>query len=79
MMQRNRLRREVRALSAEGRISAIVLGGLPVFIFLFLFTSNREYLEPLVERRVGWIMIGVAVGAMIAAFAWLRKIVNIEI
>ncbi len=79
MMQRNRLRREVKALSAEGRISAIVLGGLPVFIFLFLFTSNREYLEPLVERRAGWIMIGVAVSAMIGAFAWLRKIVNIEI
>jgi tight adherence protein B len=79
MMQRNRLRREVRALSAEGRISAIVLGGLPVFIFLFLFTSNRDYLAPLVERKVGWIMIGVALSCMLAAFAWLRKIVDIKI
>lgn len=79
MLQRNRLRREVRALSAEGRISAIVLGSLPVFIFLFLFTSNREYLEPLVDRTAGWIMIGVAISSMIAAFAWLRKIVNIQI
>ncbi|MDH3540356.1 MAG: type II secretion system F family protein [Acidimicrobiia bacterium] len=79
MLQRNRLRREVRALSAEGRISAIVLGGLPVFIFLFLFTSNRSYLEPLVDRTAGWIMIGVAVGSMLTAFAWLRKIVNIEV
>lgn len=79
MLQRNRLRREVKALSAEGRISAIVLGGLPVFIFLFLFTSNRSYLEPLVDRTAGWIMIGVAIGSMIAAFAWLRKIVNIEV
>ena len=79
MLQRNRLRREVRALSAEGRISAIVLGSLPVFIFLFLFTSNRDYLEPLVDRTAGWIMIGVAISSMLAAFAWLRKIVNIEI
>ena len=79
MMQRNRLRREVRALSAEGRISAIVLGGLPVFMFLFLFTSNRDYLLPLVEQRAGWIMIGIALSCMLAAFAWLRKIVNIEI
>lgn len=79
MLQRNRLRREVRALSAEGRISAIVLGSLPVFIFLFLFASNREYLEPLVDRTAGWIMIGIAISSMIAAFAWLRKIVNIEI
>ena len=79
MMHRNRLRREVRALSAEGRMSAIILGGLPVFMFLFLFTSNRDYLAPLVERKVGWIMIGVALSCMLAAFAWLRKIVNIEI
>lgn len=79
MMQRNRLRREVKALSAEGRISAIVLGGLPVFIFLFLFTSNRSYLEPLIERTAGWIMIGIAVGSMLTAFVWLRKIVNIEV
>lgn len=79
MMQRNRLRGEVRALSAEGRISAMVLGGLPVFIFLFLFSSNRAYLEPLVDRTAGWIMIGVAVGCMLTAFWWLRKIVNIEV
>ncbi|NNJ48122.1 MAG: VWA domain-containing protein [Acidimicrobiia bacterium] len=79
MLQRNRLRREVKALSAEGRISAIVLGALPVFIFLFLFTSNRSYLEPLIERTAGWIMIGVAIGSMVTAFAWLRKIVNIEV
>ena len=79
MMQRNRLRREVRALSAEGRISAMVLGGLPVFMFLFLFTTNRDYLQPLVEQRAGWIMVGIALSCMLAAFAWLRKIVNIEI
>ena len=79
MMQRNRLRREVKALSAEGRISAIVLGALPIFIFLFLFTSNRSYLEPLIDRTAGWIMIGVAITSMLTAFAWLRKIVNIEV
>ena len=79
MMQRNRLRREIRALSAEGRISAIVLGALPVLIFLFLFTSNRSYLEPLIERTAGWVMIGIAVGCMLTAFVWLRKIVNIEV
>ncbi|MDH3607450.1 MAG: type II secretion system F family protein [Acidimicrobiia bacterium] len=79
MLQRNRLRREVKALSAEGRISAMVLGGLPVFLFLFLYTSNRSYLEPLVDRTAGWIMIGVAITSMLAAFAWLRKIVNIEV
>ncbi len=79
MLQRNRLRREVKALSAEGRISALVLGGLPVFIFLFLFTSNRSYLEPLINRTAGWIMIGIALGSMLTAFAWLRKIVNIEV
>jgi tight adherence protein B len=79
MLQRNRLRREVKALSAEGRISAVVLGSLPIFIFLFLFVSNPDYLNPLIERRAGWAMIAGALTAMAVSFAWLRKIVDIEI
>ena len=37
MMQRERLRREVKALTAEGRISGIILGLLPVGLGLFMF------------------------------------------
>jgi tight adherence protein B len=79
MLQRNRLRGEIRALTAEGRISAVVLGALPFVLFGFLFVIARDYLEPLFTDSRGWIAMGVGVGLMMMGGLWLRKIVDIEI
>jgi tight adherence protein B len=79
MMQRNRLRGEVKALTAEGRISAMVLSGLPFALFGFLYLSNPDYLTPLVSQLTGWIALGVG-GVLIAAgIFWMAKIVDIEV
>jgi tight adherence protein B len=79
MLQRNRLRREIKALTAEGRISAVVLGLLPFAMALFLVVSNPDYLEPLITTTGGIIAIVVGGLLMIAGGLWLRKIVNIEV
>ena len=61
MLARNRLKGEIKALTAEGRISAIVLGSLPFAMALFLWTSNRDYLRtvlrqrPSVRSQSGWV------------------------
>ena len=79
MNQRNRLRREMRALTAEGRISAVIMGVLPFFLFGLISIINPRYLEPLYTSRVGWAMIGFAVLLLIAGVAWMQKIINIEV
>jgi tight adherence protein B len=79
MLARNRLKGEIRALTAEGRISAIVVGSLPFALAAFLWFSNREYLAPLFETTQGLIAIGVGLLLMAAGILWLRKIVNIEV
>ncbi len=79
MLQRNRLRREVKALTAEGRISAIVLGAMPLGLFAFLFATNRGYLEPLIAETVGRVAIGIGIGLLIVGGLWLRKITIIEV
>ncbi|MDP9441029.1 MAG: VWA domain-containing protein [Actinomycetota bacterium] len=78
MVARERLRRDVRTLTAEGRISAIVLGILPVAIGAAVYVLNPGYLDPLFQRTVGQIMLvgGILMG--IAGFAWMKKIINIE-
>lgn len=79
MVERNRLRREMKALTAEGRISALVLGALPVFLFFFLFFTNRQYLEPLLTTFVGIMaLVGAGIGLAIG-LAWLRKIVSVDV
>ncbi len=79
MLARNRLKGEIKALTAEGRISAYVLGALPFAMGGFLWASNRSYLQPLFEERVGQYAIGAGVMLMVAGGLWLRKIVNIEV
>jgi tight adherence protein B len=79
MLARNRLKGEIRALTAEGRISAIVLGSLPVAMGLFLWFNNRDYLQPLLDATMGRVAIVAGVVLMLAGILWLRKIVNIEV
>jgi tight adherence protein B len=79
MRARNRLKGEIRALTAEGRISAIVLGALPFLLFIFLWFSNRDYLQPLIENTFGQMALGVGIILILGGLFWLKKIVDIEI
>jgi tight adherence protein B len=79
MRARNRLKGEIRALTAEGRISAFVLGSLPFAMAAFLWFSNRSYLQPLLDETFGRISIAVGLLLMVAGIWWLKKIVDIEV
>jgi tight adherence protein B len=79
MTARQRLRGEVAALTAEGRISAIVLGILPVGLGAILFVLNPEYMNVLLNDTLGRIMLGVACTSALLGFAWMKKIINIDI
>ncbi len=79
MLQRNRLRREMRALTAEGRISAIVMSALPFFLFAVIWVVNPEYITPLIENTAGWIAIGAALLLMLGGILWMQKIVKIDV
>ncbi|NYI46886.1 tight adherence protein B [Nocardioides aromaticivorans] len=68
MRERAYLRRQVRTLSAEGRLSAVILCGLPPLFALFLITTNPDFLRPLYADARGiavsvfgvvWLSIGV--------------------
>lgn len=61
---REEIRREIDVLTAEGKVSAYVLGALPVFLALFMQVTNPDYLEPMFR---GWGIVWLAVsGASIA-------------
>lgn len=79
MLQRNRLRREMKALTAEGRVSAYVLGALPFLLFLFLFTSRRDYLQPMLESTPGLLALGGATLLLGVGIFWLSKIVRVDV
>ena len=45
--ERGFLRRQVHALSAEGRLSAYILVALPLVVGVWLFVTRRKYMRPL--------------------------------
>jgi tight adherence protein B len=79
MLQRTRMRREIRALTAEGRISALVLGSMPFLILGFLLLVNPDYVAPLFESPVG---IAALVGSgllLIIGLIWMSRIVKTDV
>lgn len=79
MRDRAKLKRHVRALSAEGRLSAYVLLGLPVGMATYLFTFRRAYVHPLYTDVLGIIML-VGAGVLLGiGFLWMRNIIKVEV
>jgi tight adherence protein B len=79
MVHRERLRRDIAALTAEGKISAMILGLLPLGLGAFMWLSNPEYMQPLGGTGLGQFMLVLATISLLIGFAWMKKIISIEI
>ncbi|MCA1008755.1 type II secretion system F family protein [Rhodococcus hoagii] len=76
--ERNQIRRQVKALAAEGKMSAYVLMALPFGLTAFLMVSNPEYLSRLTDNVVGYVMIGVGLVMLTAGGLWMNKVVSVK-
>jgi tight adherence protein B len=79
MVSRERMRREVAALTAEGKISAIVLGILPPAMAGVMYVVNPKYMQVLFQETMGQVMLGIGILMMVVGFAWMMKTIKIEI
>jgi tight adherence protein B len=71
-------RRELRALTAQGRVSGLILGILPIGFFLVLATTSRQDLGPVYRSPAGLGMVGAGLLLEALAFLWIRRILRIE-
>ncbi|MDY0164841.1 type II secretion system F family protein, partial [Desulfobotulus sp.] len=76
--ERMQFRRQVKALTAEGRLSAMVLIGLPIALFAYIFFTNHGYLSLLWQDVIGHYMLAGAIVLQIVGAFIIKKIVNIE-
>jgi tight adherence protein B len=79
LRERMRVKREVRTLTAQGRISGLIIQLLPAFLAAFLFFTNRPYIMELFTDRLGQIMLTVALVNEAIGIYLIRKIVDINL
>ena len=70
--------RELRSLTAQARLSAGILGLLPVGFFLFLSVVSRRDIEDAIRTPAGLGAIGVGVALQGAAFVWIRSLLKVD-
>ncbi|WP_374967940.1 type II secretion system F family protein [Terrabacter sp. BE26] len=79
LKERESLGRQVRALSAEGRLSAYILVALPIGIFIYMLYGNYAYISLLWQEPLGIAMLVGGVVMMGLGMLWMNKIVKIEV
>ena len=76
--ERTRIKREVRVLTAQGRMSGILIGLLPVFLIAALLVINPSYFEILIKDPRGIAMLAIAAGMEITGFLVIRRLTQID-
>ena len=76
--ERNQIRRQIKSLSAEGRISAYILIAIPFALAVFITLMAPEYIAPLWTSTVGKIAVGVGGLLMLAGVFWIRRLIQLK-
>ena len=75
--ERNTVRRQVKALAAEGKMSAYVLMGLPIGIIGILALISPGYIAAFTSSLLGYLMITASVVLLVVGGLWLRRSVRV--
>jgi tight adherence protein B len=78
LADRREAARELRSLTAQARLSAVILGLLPLGFFLFLSVVARRDVESAYRTTAGASAIGIGVALQGAAFVWIRRLLRVD-
>lgn len=76
--ERVRMRREVMTLTAQGRLSGLVIAILPIILAFVMNAINPSYLQPLIETDIGHLFIIGGIISEVIGILCIRYIVNIN-
>jgi len=76
--ERNQIRRQVKALSAEGRLSAIILIVLPIAVFFAVLIIQPNYLSTFFQSFIGIGALILAVILMVVGSIWMLMTIRVK-
>lgn len=79
MRERARMHGEVKALTAEGRASALMLVIMVPLLGLAMFVMNRPYMEPMFTTGMGKTLLGISTAMIVGGYFWMNSMVKIDV
>ncbi len=79
MRERERIRGDIATLTAQQKLTGIVVGGLPVFMFIVFMVINPGYMSVFFEKSIGHLILLVAAGLEVMGYMAMKRIMAIEV
>lgn len=79
LKSRKRVEGKIKALTAQGRMSAIILCSMPFAMALMLYFLNRPYIEPLFTTLLGNIILTIVLLMVATGWILIKKVITIEV
>lgn len=76
--QRAHIRAEIRALTAQGRLSGVVVAAAPLAFFVMLSVTSRDQMRILYTTPTGFVLLLAGLGLIGAGFVWIRWVLRIK-
>ncbi len=78
LRERFRIQNELRTVTAHVRLSAQILGVMPIGVAALMFAANPEFVAPLYTEPLGRILLGVALIGQVIGFIVMHRMADIE-
>lgn len=78
IQDRIKIKNNIKTMTAQGRISGIIVGAIPIVLFMFLSFINHDYMSVFYETVIGKIMLVVIVIMEFFGFIFIRKMITID-
>ncbi|WP_409252339.1 type II secretion system F family protein [Bacillus sp. SCS-153A] len=76
---RTKIQRQIKTLTAQGRLSGIVIGLLPIILALLLFLIDPDYIGTLFGHPIGIALVIAGILSGCIGFFLIRKVTTIEV
>ncbi|WP_031545528.1 type II secretion system F family protein [Salinicoccus luteus] len=77
--ERTKIENQVRTLTAQGKLSGLIIGLLPIVVGMLLYVINPDYMSLLFTEPIGRILLAGALVSEIIGFIFIRKMTMIEV
>lgn len=77
--ERNKLENQIKTLTAQGRLSGLIISFLPIGLGAVIYVMNPDYIGTLFSHPIGQVMLIAGAAGQVIGFLFIRKITTIEV